>query len=310
MRIAIMGTGGMGGFLGAKLAEAGHNVAFIARGAHLRAIKTKGLRVLSDAGNIHIQPAKAYDNPEEVGPVDIILFCVKLYDTEVAAQACVDMMDNNTLILSLQNGVESVDIISKFVGEGRAIGGSIYVSAKIDSPGVIKHLGGSNIIRFAEVDNQASNRTELIQHIFAKTNVDAILEDNLQHMLWTKFILLSANAGIGSLMNCGAREVCEDPIGKELLVGAMEEAYNVAQAMGIGLPENTVEMVLNLIISMSEQSEMLPSQCIDMRNGNRLELEWIQGTIQRFGHKYNVPTPINNTAYVTLRRFAGGRKKA
>lgn len=302
-----MGTGGIGGYLGAKLAEAGHNVAFIARGQHLKAIKLKGLKVLSPDGNLHIQPAKAYDNTEEVGPVDVILFCVKLYDTDEAANACREMMVESTLILSLQNGVESVDMISKIVGQGRTIGGSIYVSAKIDSPGVIKHLGGSNTIRFAEVDNRSSARTDMLEHIFAKTDINAIREENLQQMLWAKFILLSANAGIGSLMNCGASAICDDPIGKELLVGAMWEAYNVAQAMGVGLPANTVDLVLELILSMSEQNDMVASQCQDMRKGRPLELEWIQGTIQRFGKKYDVPTPINNTAYITLKRFAGGK---
>lgn len=310
MRIAIMGSGGMGGFLGAKLANAGHDVFFIARGEHLKSINFNGLKLLSHEGDMHINPAKAFENTQDVGPVDLILFCVKLYDTEEAARACLPMIGENTFILTLQNGVDSVDIISAVVGDGKTIGGSIYVSASILSPGVIKHSGGTNTIRFAEIDNQPSIRTEILERILDESGLIGIRAENLQQMLWTKFVLLCANAGLGSLTDSGARSMCSDPDTKEILLGAMWEVHHVAEAMGITLPENTVQDALNLILSAGHKEDLIASQCLDLRSGSKLELEWAQGTLHRLGKKYGVPTPINSTAYVALKRFADGKDRA
>ena len=185
MRIAIMGSGGMGGFLGTKLAAAGHEVIFVARGKHLSAINSQGLKLLSPEGDIHIHPVTACEDTRDVGPVDLILFCVKLYDTDQAARACLPLMQDTTFILTLQNGVESVDLISAIVGPDKTIGGSIYVSASIASPGVITHSGGTNTIRFAERDNQQSPRTDILEQIFDQAGLIGVREDNLQTMLWT-----------------------------------------------------------------------------------------------------------------------------
>ncbi len=307
MRIAIMGSGGIGSFLGVNLAAVGHDVIFIARSKHLETIKSQGLKLISQEGDKHIHPATAHDNTQDVGHVDIILFCVKLYDTEQAAHACLPMMGENTFILTLQNGVESVDIISAIVGLDKTIGGSIYVSANILSPGVIKHSGGTNTIRFAEIDNKASPRTEILEKIFTEAGLIGIREKNLQIMLWTKFVLLCANAGMGSLTDSGAVSMCSDPDTKDILVSAMWEVHHVAEAMGIILPENTVEDALRLILDAGHHKDLIASQCLDLRNGNRLELEWSQGTLHRLGKKYCVPTPINSTAYVALKRFADGK---
>lgn len=301
-----MGSGGMGGFLGIKLAASGHDVTFIARGKHLAAIKSQGIKLLSRAGDMHIHPATACENTKDAGMFDLILFCVKLYDTEQAARACLPMIGDRTFILTLQNGVESVDIISTVVGPGKTVGGSIYVSANILSPGVIKHSGGIDTIRFAEVNNQPSARTEILERIFNDAGLMGIREENLQKMLWTKFVLLCANAGLGSLTDSGAAAMCSDPDTREILLGAMWEVYHVAQAMGIILPPNTVDDVLSLILSAGHHKDLIASQCLDLRSGNRLELEWVQGVLHRLGRKYNVPTPINSTAYVALKRFRDG----
>lgn len=308
MRIAIMGTGGMGGFLGAKLAASGHEVIFIARGAHLEAIKSNGLKLISDEGDIHINPAMAYQNTTDIGPVDLILFCVKLYDTVEAAQACLPMMDDGTFILTLQNGVESVDMISDVVGQDRTVGGSIYVSASIREPGVIQHSGGHNTIRFAEVDNQPSARTEILEHILKEAGLTGIREENLQQMLWSKFVLLSSNAGIGALTDSGAAAICADPVTRDVLRGAMQEVYDLATAMDIKLPPDVVDTIFKLVLNVGQGKDLVASQCLDLRLGKKLELEWIQGTILRLGRKYGVPTPINNTVYVALKRFANGKQ--
>ncbi|NOZ41807.1 MAG: 2-dehydropantoate 2-reductase [Alphaproteobacteria bacterium] len=306
MRIAIMGSGGIGGFLGAKLATAGHEVIFIARGRHLQAIKSNGLKLLSTEGDIDIHPATAYSNSRDAGSVDLILFCVKLYDTAAAARACLAMMADDTFILTLQNGVESVDMISAIVGAGKTIGGSIYVSANIDRPGVIRHSGGTNSIHFAETSNLPGRRTEILETIFNDAGLVGQCADNLQRMLWTKFVLLCANASLGSLTDSGAVALCSDPDGRALLTGAMQEVCAVARAMGIILPENTVAELLAVIMNAAPRQDLIASQCLDLRSGNRLELEWIQGTLHRLGRKYHVPTPINSTAYVALKRFAAG----
>lgn len=309
MRIAIMGSGGIGGFVGAKLANAGHEVIFIARGDHLMTINSAGLKLVSPDGNLHIHPARACEDTAQVGIVDLILFCVKLYDTEQAAYACRPMMDRETFILTLQNGVESVPTIDAVAGQGKTVGGAIYVSAHISSPGKITHSGGSNIIRFAETNNQPGPRTEILGKIIAQAGLTGICAENLQSMLWSKFILLCANAAIGSLTDSGAVSICQDTDTKEILLAAMWEVYYVAGALGIKLPENTVDEKLEFILSAGNQQELTASQCMDLRRGNRLELEWIQGTVHRLGKKFNIPTPINSTAYVALKRFADGKPK-
>jgi len=306
MRIAIMGSGGMGGFIGAKLALTGHDVNFIARGAHLAAIKSDGLKLISPDGDHHIEGAAAYEDSADVGPVDLIIFCVKLYDTGPAARACIPMMDDDTFILTLQNGVESADLISAIVGRGKCISGTIYVAANIQSPGVIKHAGGNNSLQFAEMSNQPSRRTEVLEHILSESGLKAIRAENMQAMLWSKFILFSANAGLGALTDSGPVAMCADPDKKDILLGAMWEVFNIAKAMGISLPESIIEDGLTLILSGGLQKDMMASQCLDLRKGNRLELEWIQGAVHRLGKKYNIPTPINSTAYIALKRFAEG----
>ncbi len=307
MRIAIMGSGGMGGFLGAKLAKAGHDVIFIARGNHLSAIKSYGLKLNSQEGDIHIHPAQAFENSADVGAVDLILFCVKLYDTQDAAEACLPMMGNDTFILTLQNGVESVDLISAVVGQGKTIGGSIYVSASIASSGVIKHSGGTNTIRFSEVDNEPSLRTECLERLFDEAELIGVRSESLLIMLWSKFVILCANSGIGSLTDSGAVAMCSDADTKEILVGSMREVFNVAAAMGIILPENIIENSLRIILSTGHNQDLIASQSLDLRSGKKLEVEWTQGTLHRLGKKYNVPTPINSTAYIALKRFAKGK---
>ncbi len=302
-----MGSGGMGGFLGAKLANSGHEVNFIARGAHLQAMKSHGLKLISDEGDINIRKVNAFDDPCDVGTVDLILFCVKLYDTPDAARACLPMMDNKTFILTLQNGIDSIDIISAIAGGGKVIGGSIYVSANIDIPGVIRHSGGNNTIYFAEMDNQPSHRTKILEQLFHGAGLKGIRAENLQNMLWSKFVLLCANAGLGTLMDSGAVSICMDPDGREILRAAMWEVCHVAKAMGINLPEETVDNALNLILAAGRGKDLIASQCLDLRRGRKLELEWIQGTLHRLGREYNVPTPINSTAYLALKRFSGGK---
>lgn len=305
-----MGSGGMGGFLGIKLAASGHDVIFIARGDHLAAINAQGLKLLSQEGDLHIHPATALEDTQDVGHMDLILFCVKLYDTEAAARACLPMMGDRTFILTLQNGVESVDIISSIVGPGKTVGGAIYISANLHSPGVIKHSGGTNSIRFAQADGQPGPRTETLENIFKAAGLIGVCEDNLQKMLWTKFVLLCANAGLGSLTDSGAVSMCADSDTREILVGAMWEVYHVAEAMGIALPINTVDDALTLILNAGRHKDLISSQCLDLRSGNRLELEWAQGTLHRLGRKHGIPTPINSTAYVALKRFAQGHNRS
>ncbi len=303
-----MGSGGMGGFLGAKLAVSGHDVIFIARGRHLDALKSNGLKLISQKGDIHIDKPSVYEDTRDVGPVDLILFCVKLYDTKPAALACKPMMNHDTFLLTLQNGVESADIISSVIGAGKTISGAIYVSASIQSPGVIKHSGGNDTIQFSESDNLPSARTDILENIFEQAGLIGHRADNMKEMLWSKFVLLCANAGLGSLTDSGTKTMCADPDTKEILLAAMWEVFNVAKAMDIALPESIIDDILTLLISDDQQEEMIASQCLDLRCGNRLELEWIQGTLHRLGKLHNVPTPINSTAYVALKRFASGLK--
>jgi len=306
MRIAIMGSGGMGGYVGAKLSAAGHEVIFIARGEHLKAIQEKGLKLLSPDGDLHIQPAQAFEDTREVGRVDLIIFCVKLYDTEKAAQACQPMMDQNSFILSLQNGVESLDLINKIVGDHRTLGGAIYVSAHIESPGIIRHNGGTDIIQFAEENNEKTPRTACLEKILNQAGLKGICHDDIQVMLWNKFILLSANAGMGSLTGLGIIGMLKDPDIAPMLRAAMKEAEAVAHAMGVKLADDLIDNIYKVFNNL-DGHDLIASQALDLQKGRKMELEWIQGSIHRLGKKYGVATPIHSTAYVALKRFAHGQ---
>lgn len=311
MRVAIMGSGGVGGFYGARLARNGVDVTFIARGAHLQAIAKNGLTLRDlDSGNSEtvINPARAVEDPAQAGPVDVILFCVKLPDSAAALESLKPLMGEDTFIVTLQNGVDSVGIIERILGPGRAIGGAVYIVASILEPGIIVKSGPSERMEIAEPDGSRSPRLLAFTELCRDAGIDIHVKDDLDELLWRKFILLSASSAITSLTRQPMGFAQKDPVAGEVVKAAIAETAAVARARGVALAadiEDVAFNTLNFILGADAKS----SQLYDLERGKPLELEWLSGAIHRMGKEVGVPTPVHSTTYAALRPFTEGVKQ-
>ncbi len=306
MRIAVMGAGGIGGYLGAKLARGGHDVALIARGAHLEALRRDGLRI-SGADSIEVNGLLATDRPEEIGVVDAVLFCVKLYDTEGAAELIRPVLGENSFVVSVQNGVESEARISAVIGSGRTLAGAAYFPANIVAPGVIAWLGGIEgkpLIGFGEPGAGPSPRAHAFARRCNEASIEAVVFDNTERMIWEKFCLIAGSSAATALTRQPIGPVRSDPDARWLLAGAVGEAAAVGRAHGVHLPEDIEERVLGFLDTTPATGRS--SQLVDLERGRRLELEWLSGAIVLLGREHGVPTPIHRTVYAALKPYASG----
>lgn len=309
MRVTIFGTGGVGGYFGAKMAEAGINVTFIARGEHLRAIKEKGLRIIEDEADTLINPVNIFaPDDKNIPSPDVIIFAVKLTDTEEAAIACQKIMHENSFILTLQNGVESVGMIEKVIGQGRVIGGSVYVVSSIIRAGIIKKSGPANHFEFAECDGRLSRRAKAFEKLCIDANIDARLGDNLPAIIWGKFLLLSATSAITAMTRKSIGFTRKNPEAYSKMTEALDEAIAVSKAHGVNLPADAYENTLHILENVMHD-DAKASLLVDLEKGKPLELEWLSGAIHRLGEKYNIPTPVHTEVYETLKPFAQGLPK-
>lgn len=304
LKIAVMGAGAVGGYFGARLAAAGSDVTFIARGAHLQAIRENGLRVESPLGDVTIDPAKATDDPEEVGPVDIVLLMVKLYDVESAAKQIVPMLGAETGVVALQNGVEAPDILAKVIGAKHTMGGSIYIPAKLGEPGVIVHGGGFAKAIFGELDGSTSDRAQALQRAFQAADVDAEINADVVVTLWTKFVMLSAVSATNAITRGPTGTVLKDPDMRAMFIAAMRETEAVARARGVNLEADIVAKQIKLAEAFPP--DVKASLLQDLEAGKRLEVSYLSGTVSRMGAELGVPTPVHSTIYAALKPFADG----
>ena len=303
MRIAVVGAGGVGGYFGGRLAEAGADVVFLARGAHLQAMRAHGLRIDSPIGNVHIPRVNATDDPSEIGPVDVVLFTVKLYDTESAARALPALVGPDTAVIPLQNGVEGVDIVTRAVGPANAAGGTVYVSAVISEPSVIRHTAMEHFI-FGELDGRRSPRLERLLDGCRSAKFKSTLSDNIQVDIWTKFVRLSVFSGMTSVTRCPIGVIANDPDLMAMLKAAVREATLVAQARGVPVPDDAPDRVEKAykVLPHGAKSSMLE----DLERGRRLELPWLSGAVVRIGEEVGVPTPIHRFIATVLQPHVNG----
>lgn len=304
MKIAIMGSGGVGGYFGGRLAKKGVDVTFIARGGHLQAIRRYGLRVESANGNIHLQPVKATDKPAEVGPVDFVLLAVKLWDTEAAAEQIRPLMGENTAVISLQNGVDAEERLSEVLGLQHVMGGLAAIAAVISAPGVIKHTGTMARIVFGELGGAQTQRAKALLDVMRAAGIDAELSDNIEQAIWAKFVFLVALSGVTSVTRQPIGPLRKDPDTRLLLRAAMEETAAVGRAQGIDFEKGFIGGRLEFIDKLP--AEMVSSMLEDLNRGNRLELDWLSGAVVRMGREHNVPTPVNAFIYAALKLNAKG----
>jgi 2-dehydropantoate 2-reductase len=299
MKIAIMGTGGVGGYYGGLLAKAGHEVTFIARGAHLAAIRDKGLRLKSVYGDFQVSPAQATDKPAEVGVVDLVVFATKTYHTDEAAKLIKPMVGPETIVISFQNGVDAADRIGPVIGMEHLLGGATWLSAAIEEPGLIGQYSQFRRIVLGEFDGSVTPRAQAVADALKSTGATVELVGNIVQILWTKFVFISAISAMGALTRVTMGEYRGVREARVVLTEAINEVVTVAKAAGVALDSDVVNNTLRFIDDSAPGIK--PSMQRDIEAGRMSELESMIGIVVRFGAKYGVPTPVMRLAYAALK---------
>ncbi len=298
MKIAIMGTGGVGGYYGGLLAKQGHEVTFIARGAHLQAIQKNGLQIKSIHGDFSVSPATAVADPTEVGAVDFALVCVKTYDTESVARTMTPLVGAQTTVLSLQNGIDAAERIGEFVGMEHVLGGVTQISSAIESPGVIKQVSQFRRIAFGELDGSISARTQSIEKALKETGITAEITQDIHKALWEKLVFISAASGLGALTRLPMGEYRAVPETRAMILSLMKEVETVARAQRIALDDDVVEKAL--VFMDNAAPHIKASMQLDVETSHRTEIEAMIGVIGRKGRELGVPTPTADFIYAAL----------
>lgn len=304
MRIAVLGAGGVGGYFGGRLAAAGADVHFLARGPHLDAMRANGLRIESPQGDVHVPRVHATADPSAIGPCDVVLFTVKLYDVEAALASLPPLIGPDTVVIPFQNGVESVGILSRAVGAAHTAGGTTYVTAVIAEPGVIRHTVMDSLI-FGELDGRRSARLERLLDACRPANFHATLSDRILIDIWTKFVRLSVFSGMTAVTRCPIGPIVRDPDLFAMLKEAVREAQTVALAKEVAVPTSMVDDVERAYSQMAPEAKS--SMLHDLERGRRLELPWLSGAIVRLGEEAGVATPIHRFIATVLKPHVNGR---
>ena len=299
MRIAVFGTGGVGGYFGGRLAQAGEAVTFIARGEHLRAIRQAGLRVESLSGDFVVYPATATDNVSEVGAVDLIIVGVKAWQVPDAARAMRPMVGSQTTVLPLQNGVDAAGQLAAELGVDRVIGGLCKIVSFLIGPGHIRHAGFAPSVVIGEMDNRRTGRIVAIHDVLARAGIDTAIADDIQVALWTKFLFIASFSGMGAIANAPAGKLRSDPELRAQMLRAMEEIRTLAKARGINLPANAIETVMAGVNALPEDATS--SMQRDIGAGKPSELESQNGAVVRMAHESNIEVPVHEFIYQTLK---------
>ena len=305
MKIAIFGSGGVGGYFGGKLAASGEDVTFLARGAHLNALQHEGLHIASPLGDVHLPSVQATDRPQAIGPVDVVLFTVKLYDVDASAATLAPLIGPDTVVITLQNGVDAMVMVAKHVGDAHVAGGAAYIVAVIDKPGHIRHTTAQQLV-FGERDGRRSDRLIAFEEAGVRAGFQAKASDDVQADLWTKFVRLATWSGMTTITRSPMGVVRDTPATFELMVAAIEEVIAVGRARGVNLPPDLMDSTLEMIKNFPANSKS--SMLEDIERGRRLELPWLSGAVVRLGKESGVPTPIHQFITTILTPFVGGTK--
>jgi 2-dehydropantoate 2-reductase len=303
MKIAIMGSGSIGGYLGARLAAAGAAVTFIARGAHLAAIRAQGLTVRSPLGDLEIAPATATDDPAAVGTVDVVLLATKLYDVEAAAQALGPMIGRDTAIVCLQNGIDAPDIVERLHGRTHAVGGVVMINAEVAAPGVIRH-NALNRLTLGELDGRASARLGRLVTLGNRAGIETIASPDIRLEIWRKFLVLAPMAALSAMTRVALARIRAHEETWRLAEQGMREVVAVANAQGVGLTEEDVQRTLAFVQGMP--ATWRASLAVDLERGRRLEIDWLAGAVQRLGQAAGIDTPFHRVALAVLTPHAAG----
>ena len=305
MKFLIVGAGGVGGYFGARLAADGNDVTFIARGAHRRAMAEQGLRVTSELGDLHIEHPQLYDDPATTGLCDIILVCVKMWDTEAAAALIKPLLAHDSAMVSLQNGVEAEDLLAGVLGAEHVLGGVARIASAIEAPGVIRHTGTVARLIFGELDGLPSWRQECLLSACIGAEIEAEASSDIKTELWRKFVMLAPLAGAACFHRCNAGDLLAVPERRQLFDDLVQETAALARAKGAALgPATEIQVIRSL---EAFPPEMKPSMLHDLEAGRRLELPWLNGAVVRLGEELGLKTPANAKVVEALEPDAGGR---
>jgi 2-dehydropantoate 2-reductase len=300
MRVAIFGSGGVGGYFGGRLAEAGQDVTFIARGDHLEAMRKSGLRVDSITGNFKLDQVAVTDSPRDVGIVDYVICAVKAWQVPAAAKAMRPMIGPNTLVIPLQNGVEAPAQLIEVLGPDAVLGGLCAIIAFQTGPGHITHSGANPLIRFGQLDARADTRVNTLSEIFNRCHgVKSSIPDDINIAMWQKFMLISAWSGTGAVSRAPVGILLQQDETRQMLRDAMQEIYTLALAHNIELPENSVQKTMNMLEGFPANSTT--SMQRDIADGLPSELDVQNGAVVRLATEVGVDTPLNRFLLYSLR---------
>jgi 2-dehydropantoate 2-reductase len=304
MRVGVMAAGAVGGYFGARMAAAGHDVAFIARGAHRDAIRQDGLKIESTLGDLHLKDVNVTDDPNQVGPVDLVLFAVKLWDTETAAQQTRPLIGPDTRVITLQNGVDSVECLTPIIGDAAAIGGATYVVTNIAKPGVIRHTGTTAKIYCGRLDRRPDAVLADYVEQMKAASIDITLTDQMLLETWKKFVVLSGTSSSTASTRQRLGVIRDDPHMRAFLFGLMHETMAVGRAAGAEFPPDFPAELERLVAAFPPT--MRASMANDLEAGKRLELDWLAGKVAALGRKYGIATPAQAAVYAILKPFRMG----
>jgi 2-dehydropantoate 2-reductase len=304
MKIAAIGAGGVGGYFGARLAQAGHDVSFIARGKHLAALQKDGLTLKSPHGDARL-PIKVYEKAADIGPVEVVIFAVKLWDTASAAESIRPLLAKGGVVIPFQNGVESIDALRKVFPKEQVLGGSAYIATRIAAPGVIEHIGQMARMVFGPLMDSQRPIAEKFLSALKDAKVNAELSDDVVRANWEKFVSLVGLSSATAISRAPVGVVRGDADLRRLLEAAMRETWALGRAKGVKLPDDFVDTRMAWVESLP--AEMKASLAHDLEAGGKLEAPWLCGAVGRMSREMGLEAPVNATVYAALKPYVNGR---
>jgi 2-dehydropantoate 2-reductase len=305
MRIAVMGAGGVGGYFGAQFARAGHDVAFIARGEHLAALRSRGLTVESAVAPVQALPVRAVDDPAQLAPVDVVMCCIKLWDVEAVAPRIVPLLADGGIAIPFQNGVDSHRVLMRVLGADRVAGGVAHIGAVIKAPGVIAHTGTMARLRVGAFAGGPRAAVKAFADAGQAAGIQIDHVDDINRALWEKFVFLAAMSGVTALARQPIGVVRADPDLRAALAAAMRETVAVAATQGVDFGDGFVERQMAFVDGLP--AEMRSSMLNDLVAGNRLEAPWLAGAVARMAAEAGIEAPVNATVYAALKPYLNGK---
>lgn len=300
MTFAIFGSGGVGGYFGARLAASGNEVHFIARGAHLRAMRENGLKVESGAGNVHLPKPLVHESPAEIGPVDLVMFCVKLGDVESAAQQLKPMLHERTLVIPFQNGVESPEILARVIGKEHVLPGVAYIATSIRAPGIVAHTGAMQRLQVGAGADQFIAACKA-----AGINIEQA--EDIERARWEKFVFLAALSGVTSMSRQPVGVCRSDPELRATFEAAATEAWRLGRKRGVRLGDGFIADRMKFLDGL--HADMKTSMQHDLEAGKPLEAPWLCGAVVRMSAEVGLDAPVNRTIYAALKPYLNGSSR-